>query len=67
MVVLVIGIAGLYAIWHFGSQETHKENKHPLYTSFEESPEHKKLLTQLQKSKLSVLSGKKEDGLIQFV
>jgi biotin-(acetyl-CoA carboxylase) ligase len=67
LVVLFIGIGGLVAIWHFGSQSAHIENKHPLYSSFDESPEYKKLLSQLLKSKLSILSGKKEEGLIQFV
>lgn len=55
------------AIWHFGTQSSHTEIPHPLYSSFDESPAHKKLLAQLLKSKASVLVGKREDGLLQFV
>lgn len=68
LLFLLILIVGLFAaIWHFGTQSSHKEIPHPLYSSFNESPAHKKLLTQLLKSKASVLVGRREDGLLQFV
>lgn len=65
--LLLLSVVLFAAIWHFGTQSTHTEIPHPLYSSFNESPAHKKLLAQLLKSKASVLVGKREDGLLQFV
>jgi hypothetical protein len=65
VVLLVAG--GLFAVWHFGAHQAHQKSIHPLFASFDDSPGHKKLLGQLQKGRLSVLSGKREDGLQQFV
>jgi hypothetical protein len=66
IIVLLIGVGALVFIWFFGSQETHKQIDHPLYSSFDESPEHKQLSNKLAKSKKSILIGKKEEGVLQF-
>lgn len=66
ILVLLIGVGVLAAIWFFGSQQSHKWIDHPLYCSFDDSPEHKKLFNQLGKSKKSILVGKKEEGVLQF-
>lgn len=65
--LLLLVVAIFAAIWHYGTQSVHKEIPHPLYSSFNESSTHKKLLAQLLKSKASVLVGRREDGLLQFV
>lgn len=65
--LLLLAVLLFAAVWHFGTQSSHTEIPHPLYSSFNESPAHKKLLAQLLKSKASVLVGRREDGLLQFV
>jgi len=64
MIFLLVGAA---AVWHFGTQQPHQPKTHQLYSSFDQSPPHKKILSQLEKSKLSVLVGQKEEGLLHFV
>jgi hypothetical protein len=56
----------LLGVWHFGSRDLHAEIPHPLYSSFDASQTHSKLLAKLEKGKLSVVYGLREDGLIQF-
>ena len=65
LVVLLVG--GGLAVWHFGSHQPHQPKTHQLYSSFDQSPSHKKLIAQLEKSKLSVLVGQKDEGLLHFV
>lgn len=57
----------VFAIWYFGSPQPHQEVKHQLFNTFDNSAPHKKLLTGIGKAKVSLLVGKKEDGLFQFV
>lgn len=65
--LVIFLLAGAAAVWHFGTQQPHLPKTHQLYSSFDQSPPHKKLLAQLEKSKLSVLVGQKEEGLLHFV
>lgn len=64
--LIVIG-AFAFAVWHFGSPQSHQVTTHLLYATFDASAPHKKLLTGISKAKLSLLVGKKEDGLFNFV
>lgn len=63
--ILIGGVA--FGIWFFGSPKPHQETKHQLYSAFDASAPHKKLSTSITKAKLSLLVGKKEDGLFNFV
>lgn len=64
--LLLVG-ALTFSIWFFGSPDLHETNPHPLYTSFETSPNHKKLTTKLLKNKKCLLVGTKSDGLFNYV
>ena len=67
-VVFLLLVGGLvFSIWFLGSPDLHEKNPHPLYTSFDTSASHKKLTASLLKSKKSVLVGKKDDGLFNYV
>ena len=63
--ILIGGIA--FVIWFFGTPKLHQEVRHQLYSTFDSSAPHKKLLKGIEKAKVSLLIGKKEDGLINFV
>jgi len=67
IVILLLIFAAIIAIFYFGATEVHEGNKHLLYDCFDQSPDHAKLLRQLKKSKLSILYGRKEEGLFNFV
>jgi len=54
-------------VYHLGASKVHQEKKHLLYHSFDASSAHKKLLANLEKTKLSLLVGKKADGVLNFV
>lgn len=60
-------VAVIFSIWFFGSPKPHQEKPHVLYSSFDSSPEHKKLIAGLTKAKSGILVGKKADGLVNFV
>jgi hypothetical protein len=64
--IILLLLAGIASVFYFGSVDVHEGNQHLLYDSFDLSPEHAKLLKQLRKSRLSILRGRKEDGLFQF-
>lgn len=66
--VLILLIGGLgFAVWFFGSPKPHLVVQHQLYSTFDSSPPHKKLLAGIEKAKVSLLVGKKEDALFKFV
>ena len=64
--ILIAILFAIISIFYFGSTDVHEGNKHLIHDVFEVSPRHAKLLKQLKKSKLSILWGRKEDGLFQF-
>jgi flagellar basal body-associated protein FliL len=64
--LIVIG-AFAFAVWHFGSPQSHQVSTHQLYATFDASAPHKKILEGIGKTKVSLLVGKKEDGLFNFV
>lgn len=66
ILLLLVLLSAVFAVFYFGSTDVHEENQHLLYDVFDVSPPHAKLLKQLKKSKLSILRGRKEDGLFQF-
>lgn len=66
ILLLLVLLGVVFAIFYFGSTDVHEGNQHLLYDVFDVSPPHAKLLKQLKKSKLSILRGRKEDGLFQF-
>jgi hypothetical protein len=65
--ILLFILAAFISIFYFGATEVHEGNKHLLYDCFDLSPDHAKLLRQLKKNKLSILYGRKEEGLFNFV
>jgi hypothetical protein len=56
----------IISLLYFGSTDVHDGSKHLLYDAFDISPPDANLLKQLIKSKLSILWGRKEEGLFQF-
>jgi hypothetical protein len=50
----------------FGSQDLHEDTNHYLYDCFNVSPEHAALIRSLEKSKLSIVYGRREEGLFHF-
>lgn len=55
------------AVWYLGSSAPLQPDPHPLYSSFDASPPHKKALATITKAKVSILVGRPEDGLMNFV
>jgi hypothetical protein len=66
ILLLLVLLAAVLSVFYFGGADVHEGNQHLLYDCFDLSPDHAKLLRQLKKSRLSILRGKKEDGLFQF-
>jgi hypothetical protein len=63
--VIFGGIAAF--TWCFLLPSTYETTKHHLYSSFDSSPPHKKLITDLSKTKLAIVVGLKENGLRHFM
>ena len=63
-VVIIGAIAG---IWFLGSPKVHQEKNHLLYNSFDSSSPHKNLINNLDNTKLSIIVGKKSDGIVNFI
>jgi len=66
LLILIALICVIISLLYFGSTDVHDGSKHLLYDAFDLSPPHATLLKQLKKSKLSILWGRKEEGLFQF-
>jgi Na+/H+ antiporter NhaC len=66
LTLAVFALVIFLAIFFMGSQSQHRDNHNFLYDCFDTSSDHASLLSQLSKSRLSILFGRKEAGLFQF-
>ena len=66
-VLLIIIVGGVAAICLLGSPKVYVQNKHVLYSYFEDSSAHKNLINSLDRAKLSIVVGKESDGLLNFI